>query len=83
LLNYCGVDAGDIAFIADRSPAKQGRLAPGSRIPIVAPDEIFACRPDYVLILPWNLRAEVTAQLAAVRDWGGHFVTAIPALAVG
>ncbi|WP_207790293.1 class I SAM-dependent methyltransferase [Glacieibacterium frigidum] len=82
LLNYCGADATTLDFIADRSPAKQGRLAPGSHIPIVAPEAIFERRPDYVLILPWNLRREVTGQLAAIRDWGGRFVTAIPALAV-
>lgn len=82
LLNYCGVSAADIAFIADRSPAKQGRLAPGSRIPIRAPDAIFAVRPDHVLILPWNLRTEIMVQLADIRGWGGQFVTAIPAIRV-
>ena len=82
LLNYCGVGAGALLFIADRSPAKQGRLSPGSRIPIRAPEAIFETRPDYVLILPWNLRAEVTSQLAAIRDWGGRFVTAVPTLQV-
>lgn len=82
LLNYCGADAATLDFIADRSPAKQGRLAPGSHIPIVTPEAIFEARPDYVLILPWNLRREVVGQLAAVRDWGGRFVTAIPTLTV-
>ena len=82
MLNYCGVGADAVAFIADRSPAKQGRLSPGSRIPIRPPEAIFATRPDYILILPWNLRAEVTAQLAAVRDYGGQFVTAVPALRI-
>ena len=82
LLNYCGAGPGTLAFIADRSLAKQGKLAPGSHIPILAPEVIFEGRPDYVLILPWNLRAEVMAQLAGIRAWGGRFVTAIPAIAV-
>jgi SAM-dependent methyltransferase len=82
LLNYCGATAADMMFIADRSPAKQGRLSPGSHIPIRDPQAIFDTRPDYVLILPWNLRAEITAQLAAIRDWGGKFVTAVPELMI-
>ncbi|WP_439534555.1 methyltransferase domain-containing protein [Polymorphobacter sp.] len=82
LLNYCGADAEAMLFIADRSPAKQGRLAPGSHIPIRPPEAIFEARPDHVLILPWNLRAEVTAQLAGIRAWGGRFVTAVPALTI-
>ena len=60
LLNYCGVGSDRISFVADRSPAKQGRLLPGSRIPIRAPDDILAEKPDYVLILPWNLRDEIS-----------------------
>jgi SAM-dependent methyltransferase len=82
LLNYCGAGPEAMLFIADRSPAKQGRLAPGSHIPIRAPQAIFEVRPDYVLILPWNLRAEITAQLAGIRSWGGRFVTAVPELRV-
>ena len=82
LLNYCGAGADAMLFIADRSPAKQGRLSPGSHIPIRAPEAIFEARPDYVLILPWNLRTEVMAQLAGIRDWGGRFVTAIPELRI-
>jgi len=82
LLNYCGVGSDRIAFVADRSPAKQGKLLPGSRIPIRAPDDILQSRPDYVLILPWNLRDEICQQLAAVRSWGGQFVTAIPSIQV-
>jgi hypothetical protein len=83
LLNYCGVGSDRIAFVADRSPVKQGKLMPGSRIPIRAPDDILHARPDYVLILPWNLRDEICQQLAAVRGWGGQFVTAIPSIHVG
>ncbi len=82
LLNYAGVTAADIPMIADRSAAKQGRLAPGSRIPIVAPDALLEAKPDYVLILPWNLRDELIGQLDVIRGWGGQFVTAIPALRV-
>jgi SAM-dependent methyltransferase len=82
LLNYCGAGADVMLFIADRSPAKQGRLSPGSHIPIRAPEAIAEARPDYVLILPWNLRSEVMTQLAFIRDWGGRFVTAIPALRI-
>jgi hypothetical protein len=78
LLNYCDVTAADIAYVADRSLEKQGRLLPGSHIPVVPPARIFETRPDYVVILPWNLRAEVSAQLAEVREWGGRFVTLIP-----
>lgn len=82
LLNYCGVRVDQITMIADLSPAKQGRLAPGTRIPIVTPAAMLATRPDYVLILPWNLRREITAQLAEIRMWGGRFVTAIPSIAI-
>ena len=78
LLNYCGIGRERIAFVADRSTAKQGRLLPGSRIPVRAPGAIFTEKPDYVLILPWNLRDEISHQLAAIRAWGGKFVTAIP-----
>lgn len=82
LLNYCGVGSDRIAFVADRNPAKQGRLLPGSRIPVRPPETIITEKPDYVLILPWNLRDEVLQQNSAVRSWGGKFVTAIPELRV-
>lgn len=77
-LNYCGATGSTLAFIADRSPAKAGKFMPGSAIPIVAPEEIDAVRPDYLLILPWNLKAEISKQLQQIRSWGGTFVTAIP-----
>ena len=80
LLNFAGVGTDLVAFVADRNPAKQGKLLPGSRIPIVAEDRIRERRPKWILILPWNLRAEITRQLAYVRDWGGAFVTAVPQL---
>ena len=82
LLNYCGIGSDHIAFVVDRNPAKQGTLLPGSHIPVKAPDALSDFRPDYVLILPWNLRDEIIGQLASVRDWGGRFVTAIPELRI-
>jgi SAM-dependent methyltransferase len=82
LLNYAGARTDFIDYVADKSPHKQGRLIPGVRVPIVAPDRIRADRPDYVVIFPWNIAAEIRDELADVRGWGGRFVTAIPALAV-
>ena len=82
LLNYAGVTAADVTAIADRSPAKQGRLAPGSRIPIVTPKAMLAAKPDYVLILPWNLADEIKGEIAAMREWGGRSVIAIPTLQI-
>lgn len=83
LINYCGIGPDRLAMIADRSEAKQGMLAPGSHIPIVAPEKLIAARPDYVLVLPWNLKeSEIEGQLAEIRSWGGRFVTAVPALEV-
>jgi SAM-dependent methyltransferase len=82
LLNYCGVGPDLIDYTVDRSPHKQGRMLPGVRIPIEDPERIRVTRPDYVLILPWNIRDEVMAQMAHVREWGGRFVVPIPAVAV-
>lgn len=82
LLNYCGVGADLIPFVVDRSPAKQSHYLPGSHIPIFAPEKIAAEKPDYVLILPWNLRDEIMAEMAHVLSWGGRFVTAIPELRI-
>jgi SAM-dependent methyltransferase len=81
LLNYCGVKPEHLPFTVDLSPHKQGRLLPGTRIPIRAPEAIDAAKPDTVLILPWNLRAEIGAQMARIREWGGRFAVAIPRLA--
>ena len=78
LLNYCGVRADLIDFVVDVNPLKQGRLLPGTRIPIMAPSAIEAAKPDYLLILPWNLRDEIMAQNAKARQWGCRFVTPIP-----
>ncbi len=82
LMNYAGVRRDLIAFVADRNPAKQAKYTPGSRIPIVPEERIRQHRPDFVVILPWNIRIEVMEQLAYIREWGGRFVTAVPALEV-
>ncbi|HYC02720.1 MAG TPA: class I SAM-dependent methyltransferase [Azospirillaceae bacterium] len=82
LLNYAGVRTDLVDFTVDRSPHKQGRYLPGTRIPILAPDAIMAAKPDYLLILPWNLRDEIMGQMAGIRDWGGKFVVPIPGLQV-
>jgi hypothetical protein len=82
LLNYVGVDTRSIEYTVDRSPYKQGLFLPGSRLPIHAPERILADRPDYVLLLPWNLRDEIAGQMSAVRTWGGKFVVPIPQLTV-
>jgi hypothetical protein len=82
LLNYCGIRADFLDYTVDRSPHKQGRYLPGTRIPIHHPDRIAETRPDYVLILPWNLKDEIMTQMAHVRNWGGQFVTPIPEVTV-
>ncbi|MEM1368698.1 MAG: class I SAM-dependent methyltransferase [Cyanobacteria bacterium P01_H01_bin.15] len=82
LLNYAGVRSDLIAFVCDRNPAKQGKFMPGSRIPILEESQISILCPDYVVIFPWNIKAEVMAQLAYVREWNGQFVTAVPHLEV-
>ncbi|AZD07041.1 SAM-dependent methyltransferase [Pseudomonas chlororaphis] len=80
LLNYAGIKPDLLAWVADASPHKQGKFLPGSRIAVVAPERIDSERPDYVLVLPWNLLQEVSEQLAHVRQWGGRFVIAVPEL---
>ncbi|ACJ01121.1 class I SAM-dependent methyltransferase [Rhodospirillum centenum] len=82
LLNYCGIGTDDIRFVVDRSPHKQGRLLPGSHIPILPLEVVERERPDYLLILPWNLREEIAGAMAGIRGWGGRFVVAIPRLEV-
>lgn len=77
-LNYAGVTAGDIVAVFDANPHKQDRYLPGSHIPIHAPERIADFRPDYVVILPWNLKDEIMTQLAYIKSWGGQFVTAAP-----
>jgi len=78
LLNYCGIRTDFLDYTVDRSPHKQGMFLPGTHIPIHHPDRIQQDRPDYVLILPWNLKDEIVNQLAFIREWGGKFVVPIP-----
>jgi SAM-dependent methyltransferase len=82
LLNFCGIGTDFLDYTVDRSPHKQGLYLPGSRIPVFAPGRIAKTKPDYVLILPWNLKDEIMEQMAHVRGWGGRFVLPIPALEV-
>lgn len=82
LMNFVGVRPHLLPWVVDRNPAKQGKFLPGSRIPVVGEDQLRTERPDYILILPWNLRDEVMAQLAYIREWGGQFVTAVPSLTI-
>jgi len=82
LLNYAGVRPDLLPFVVDRNPAKQNKFLPGCRIPIVAEAQLKQTKPDYVVILPWNLRNEVVEQLAYIREWGGQFVTAVPTLQI-
>jgi len=78
LLNSCGIGTDLLEFTVDRSPHKQGYLLPGTRIPIFHPDKIKEVKPDYILLLPWNLRDEIIEQMISVREWGGKFVVPIP-----
>jgi 2-polyprenyl-3-methyl-5-hydroxy-6-metoxy-1,4-benzoquinol methylase len=82
LLNYCGVRTDFIDYAVDRNPLKQGKLLPGSRIPIEPPERIRETRPDYVLILPWNIKQEIARQLAFINEWGGRLFVPIPSVAV-
>ena len=78
LLNFCNVTTEDMAMVADRNPHKQSKFLPGTHIPVVTPDHLMRARPDYVLILPWNLQGEIRRQLAAIAEWGGRFVVPVP-----
>lgn len=82
LLNFCGITAAQIEYVVDRNPAKQTHYLPGSHLPILPPERVMETRPDYVLILPWNIRDEVTAAMADIRQWGGRFVVAVPELTI-
>jgi hypothetical protein len=82
LLNHCGIRSDLLAYTVDRSPWKQGKFLPGTHIPIYPPDHIAETRPDYVLVLPWNLREEISEQLGYVRSWGGRLVFPIPQLEI-
>lgn len=82
LLNYCGIREDFLDYTVDRNPLKQGRYTPGTRIPILAPETIRETKPDYILILPWNLKEEISTQHAYVAEWGGRFVVPIPKVEV-
>jgi SAM-dependent methyltransferase len=82
LLNYCGVRSDFLDYTVDRNPYKQGRYLPGTHIPIFPPQKIAETRPDYILILPWNLKDEIMAQLAYARGWGARFVVPIPEVSI-
>jgi SAM-dependent methyltransferase len=82
LLNFCGIRTDLLAYTVDRNPYKQGTFAPGTRIPILEPDRLSATRPDYIVILPWNLRDEILSQLDYARAWGAQFVIPIPEVVV-
>ena len=80
LLNYAGIRPDLIPFVVDRNPAKQGKFLPGSRIPVISEDLLHKEKPDYVIVLPWNIKEEIMNQLSYIRDWGGKFVTVVPEL---
>jgi SAM-dependent methyltransferase len=82
LLNFCGLTPADIAQVADRNPHKQSKFLPGTHIPVVSPEALLRSRPDYVLILPWNLQEEIRQQLREIKAWGGRFVTPVPVVHV-
>jgi len=82
LLNHCGIRSDLVGYTVDRSPVKQGKFLPGTHIPICAPEQLALTRPDYVLVLPWNLREELTGQLEYIREWGGRLVFPIPRLEI-
>jgi len=82
LLNYCGIRTDFLDYTVDRNPYKQGKYLPGTHIPICPPGKIAETKPDYVLILPWNLKDEIMAQLAYIRDWGARFVVPIPEVSI-
>jgi hypothetical protein len=82
LLNHCGIRSDLLSYTVDRSPVKQGKFLPGTHIPIYAPERLAETRPDYILVLPWNLREEISRQLDYIRSWGGRLVFPIPALEI-
>jgi hypothetical protein len=82
LLNYCGIGTDFLAYTVDRNPYKHGRFTPGTHIPIHPPSRLAETRPDYILILPWNLKDEIMGQLADARSWGARFVVPIPEVTV-
>lgn len=82
LLNYCGIRTDFIDYTVDRNPYKQGKFLPGTHIPIYPPEKIIETKPDYILVLPWNLKDEIIQQLSFIRDWGGLFIVPIPEMKI-
>jgi hypothetical protein len=82
MVNYCGVRSDLVDYVVDKSPYKQNHFMPGMRIPIYRPEKIFETKPDYVLIFPWNLKNEISAEMAGIGEWGGKFVVPIPEVTV-
>jgi hypothetical protein len=82
LLNFLGLRSDFIDFVVDRNPAKQGKYLPGSHIPVLAPEAVAGRKPDFLVILPWNLRDEIAGQMASIREWGGQFAILIPKVTV-
>jgi C-methyltransferase C-terminal domain len=82
LLNHCGIRSDLLSYTVDRSPVKQGKFLPGTHIPIYAPEHLAETRPDYILVLPWNLRDEISRQLSYVGSWGAKLVVPIPELEI-
>jgi len=82
LLNHCGIRSDLLSYTVDHSPVKQGKFLPGTHIPIYAPERLAETKPDYILVLPWNLRDEISQQLDYARDWGGRLVFPIPSLEI-
>ena len=82
LLNHCGIRSDLLSYTVDRSPVKQGKFLPGTHIPIYAPERLAETRPDYILVLPWNLREEISRQLSYAGSWGGRLVFPIPELQI-
>ena len=81
-LNVCEVTHPEIKAVYDRNPVKQGKLTPGSHIPILAPEQMAELKPDYLIILPWNIAGEIVESLSELREWGGRFVTAMPTVEI-
>ena len=82
LLNFSGINRNFISYVIDRNPAKQNKFLPGTKIPILSEDQLRLDQPDYVVILPWNLKKEIIKQLSYIRDWNGKFITLVPKLKV-
>ena len=78
LLNYCGIRTDLVDYTVDRNPHKQGRFLPGTHIPVFHPDKISQTKPDYIFVLPWNIKEEIMEQISFIRDWGGKFIIPIP-----